>query len=422
MSPHSPRPLVGRIGVSPNAASFRLGAVRTHLAAAAFLVRAAQSADVPARLLVRIDDTNEERSRRHFEQPLIEELEQIARIPLHSLGNLNGKPWIIRQSERLPRYHEVASTLRNVGLAETLADGSTVIHVRGEQLMPTAGAVSESIRIMRTNGWPLWHFASAIDDFDTGVNLCVRGVDKCSAEPVQRAIVNALGGTPPSFYYLPKLIGDQGTDRVQDLLRTCLRRATLFEYIASSLLRKNFGCTSFEMLSSRVEVRSDRRSKILLDHKYLAKLDRQVSTRLDSTTLTDDLELHCRSLDDTITSDYLATHDVGALLTAYPRPLDVHYELVSAMAHERFSHVTPPIGVSATVSLLERSAQDAFEHLVRTGTRPTEAHCTLRWILCGLSTGPDFHSLWNWHRDQGTLDHRLAAARRTITELPGDVS
>jgi hypothetical protein len=408
------RPLVGRIGVSPNTPSFKLGGMRTHLAAAALLVCSARSSGVPARLLVRIDDTNQTRARRDFEKPLLDELEQVAQIPLSRLGAASGTPWVMRQSERLHRYRDAAQALRSRGLAETLDDGTTIVRVQGERLVPVADLAGDAVRITRVNGWPLWHFASAVDDLDMGVGVCVRGIDKHSAEPVQRALIDAQGGTAPIFYYLPKLADTQRADRVRDLLRSGLRRATLFEYIASSLLRKTSGCTTFDDLSSAIDVRSDLRSKLHLDHGYLAKLDRQVSTRLDRATITNDFEQYCRLHGDSITLDYIATHDVGTLLAAYRRPLGIHYQLVSAIAHKRFSRDRPPTGTATALPILAYSPKAAFEHLLRIGLSKKEAHGALRWVLCGLLSGPDFDTLWAWHQEQGSLRDRLAAAKQLI--------
>ncbi|WP_162184842.1 glutamate--tRNA ligase family protein [Allokutzneria albata] len=391
--------------------------MRTHLAAAAFVVRAAGTLGADARLLVRIDDTNPARARHEFEAPLLEELEQVARIPLGRLGTVQGAPWVMRQSDRLSRYHEVAASLRGSGLAETLEDGSTVVRVHGEQLTVTSETTGVTVRVLRANGWPLWHFASAIDDIDAGVGVCVRGIDKYSAEPVQRAIIHALGGTAPSIYHLPKLVSADGGDRVQELLRTGLRPTTLFEYIASSLLRRNSGCTSFEQLSSAIRVHSDLRSTLQLDRRYLEKLDRQVSARPGVADQVADLLRYARLRGDTVTADYLVTHEVLTLLEAYPRPLDVHHRLVSAIAGDAFSPDVPPPQTRTAVSLLETSADAAYEHLMRSGISQPEAHRALRWVLCGLSSGPDFRTLWEWHQRNGTLRDRLAAASRTIVEL-----
>ncbi len=64
--------------------------------------------------------------------------------------------------------------------------------------------------IARADGSVLYNFAVAIDDLDAGITHVVRGEDHISNTPKQLLVIEALGETPPRYAHLPLLHGPDG--------------------------------------------------------------------------------------------------------------------------------------------------------------------------------------------------------------------
>src|SRR5229473_7614517 len=65
--------------------------------------------------------------------------------------------------------------------------------------------------IVRSDGSPVYNFASILDDVDMHVTHIVRGDDHVSNTPRQMQIASALGYTPPKFAHLPQVLGSDGS-------------------------------------------------------------------------------------------------------------------------------------------------------------------------------------------------------------------
>ncbi|MBX7247394.1 MAG: glutamate--tRNA ligase [Candidatus Sumerlaeaceae bacterium] len=61
--------------------------------------------------------------------------------------------------------------------------------------------------IARGDGSPLYNFTNVVDDIDMGITHICRGEDHVSNTPKQMLIYNALGATPPRFAHLPLILG-----------------------------------------------------------------------------------------------------------------------------------------------------------------------------------------------------------------------
>jgi len=64
--------------------------------------------------------------------------------------------------------------------------------------------------IRRSDGTPLYHLAVVVDDIDLGVTHILRGQDHHSNTPIQLAIYRALGVTPPAISHVPLIVGSDG--------------------------------------------------------------------------------------------------------------------------------------------------------------------------------------------------------------------
>ncbi|MAL09598.1 MAG: glutamate--tRNA ligase [Maricaulis sp.] len=201
--------------------------------------------------VLRIDDTDLERSTKAFEDGIKADLEWL------------GLNWdeTFRQSERFERYDAVADDLRQRGLlypcyetgdeldrkrklqraqgkppvydraALTLTDaqkaayeaegrkphwrfklsGKTVTWtdlVRGDTPIDTA-SLSDPI-LIREDGSYLYTLPSVIDDIDTGITAIIRGEDHVTNSGAQIEIFEAIAGKAPDMGHHPLLVGPDG--------------------------------------------------------------------------------------------------------------------------------------------------------------------------------------------------------------------
>lgn len=74
-----------------------------------------------------------------------------------------------------------------------------------------AASVSDPV-LIKADGQVLYTFASSVDDVDMGVTHIVRGADHVTNTATQIQIMTALGGTPPTFAHHSLLTGPQGEE------------------------------------------------------------------------------------------------------------------------------------------------------------------------------------------------------------------
>ncbi|MDO5657039.1 MAG: glutamate--tRNA ligase [Paracoccus sp. (in: a-proteobacteria)] len=202
--------------------------------------------------ILRLDDTDRERSKQEFVDGIKRDLEWL------------GLDWdrVERQSDRLDRYAEVAQTLRDSGklyeVFETPAEldlkrkkqlnmGRPPVYdraglalsdeerakLRGERdpywrfmleqnriewedgilgpISIDAASVSDPV-LIRADGQVLYTFASSVDDTDMGVTDIVRGADHVTNTATQIQIIEAIGGALPRFAHHSLLTGAAGEE------------------------------------------------------------------------------------------------------------------------------------------------------------------------------------------------------------------
>lgn len=201
--------------------------------------------------ILRIDDTDVERSTAEYEQGIKDDLTWL------------GLTWgdTFKQSERFDKYDAAADKLRDMGLlyacyetADELdrqrklqrARGKPPIYnraglnlteeekaayeaegrkphwrfklsgerivwndlVRGEQAIETS-SLSDPV-LIRADGSYLYTLPSCVDDYDAGITHVVRGEDHVTNSGAQIEIFKALGGTAPDMAHTPLLVGADG--------------------------------------------------------------------------------------------------------------------------------------------------------------------------------------------------------------------
>jgi glutamyl-tRNA synthetase len=168
--------------------------------------------------VVRIEDTDKERSTSEYEKEIIEGLEW--------LGLKHDE--FARQSEQAPRHQQLLEQLvaegkayvskeesknepgKTVELVRLKNPGTTVTFtdvIRGDISFDTTEL--GDLIIARSVSDPLYHFAVVVDDMDTGITHVIRGEDHISNTPRQILIQEALGATRPVYAHLPLILNEK---------------------------------------------------------------------------------------------------------------------------------------------------------------------------------------------------------------------
>lgn len=201
--------------------------------------------------ILRIDDTDPERSKQEYVDAIKYDLEWL------------GLHWdrVERQSERLDRYAEAADRLRDMGRFYEAFETPTELDLKRKkqlnmgrppvydraalslseeeraalraergngvwrfklnqeriiwqdgilgEISIDAASVSDPV-LIRGDGQVLYTLASVVDDVEMGVSHVVRGSDHVTNTATQIQIIEALGGTPPHFAHHSLLTGPQG--------------------------------------------------------------------------------------------------------------------------------------------------------------------------------------------------------------------
>ncbi|MFZ0887751.1 MAG: glutamate--tRNA ligase [Candidatus Binataceae bacterium] len=85
-------------------------------------------------------------------------------------------------------------------LVEDLVKGRTVFEA----------AELEDLVILRSNGTPTYNFATVVDDAEFSITHVVRGDDLLPSTPLQIQMFRALGIEPPAYAHLPQVMGPDG--------------------------------------------------------------------------------------------------------------------------------------------------------------------------------------------------------------------
>ena len=208
-----------------------------HVLNALYVWKAAREHD--GRVLLRIEDHDRQRSRKTYEDALLEDLAWLGFAA-------DGPP--VRQSERSQIYEDALESLRKRGLVYACACSRTELEGPGRRCYPgtcAAKGLSEGpgigIRVKldativqfddlrlgrqtqqpstqcgdvlardRDGNWT-YQFAVTVDDWMQGVNLVVRGEDLLESTGRQILLAQLLGrAQPPAFLHHPLLMKSAG--------------------------------------------------------------------------------------------------------------------------------------------------------------------------------------------------------------------
>ena len=165
--------------------------------------------------ILRVEDTDKERSRDEFLQEIMSSLKWLGM-------NWDEGPHF--QTKRLDVYRDYAGRLLKEGKAyeeEGKLGGEKAVILKMpkatltmEDLIHGPVAFDMSLQkdlvLIKSDGYPAYNFACVIDDYDMKITHVIRGDDHISNTPKQLAVYEALGIKPPKFAHIPLILG---TDR-----------------------------------------------------------------------------------------------------------------------------------------------------------------------------------------------------------------
>jgi nondiscriminating glutamyl-tRNA synthetase len=257
---------------------------------------------VGGRFLLRIEDTDLERSTPEFEVAILEGLAWLG-VHWDEGPDIGGPVGPYRQSERYPRYRAYAERLREAGWAypcfcseerldalreaqsakhekpaydgkcrdlsadeiarrraagETpvlrfrVPEGETRFHdlVRGEVVFQN-GDVDDWVMV-RASGDPIYNFVVVCDDIDMRISHVMRGEEHLTNTPKQVLLYRALGATAPIFAHFPLMLGSDGKKLSKRSGDTALQDYRAKGYPPEAVL--NFLCLQGWSLDDKTEL------------------------------------------------------------------------------------------------------------------------------------------------------------------------
>ena len=195
------------------------------------------------RFLIRIEDTDTERSTKEYEKNILENLISIGLIPDEDPINQSQRNeiylkaakkilesgnayWCDCTQEELEEMRNTQTKLgkkpmydgrsRNLGLERsdktvlrlaTPEDGEIIVKdlIRGE--IKFNNNELDDLILLRSDGSPTYHLCNVVDDYEQKVTTVIRGEDHISNTPRQIHIQNALGYPELEYAHLPLVLG-----------------------------------------------------------------------------------------------------------------------------------------------------------------------------------------------------------------------
>lgn len=170
--------------------------------------------------ILRIDDTDLERSEKRFEDDILESMAWLGLEWNEGIAR-GGDYGPYRQSEKTARYQEVGNILLDSGKASYDDEGVLRLNYPGTKVGMvdlvcgpvefSTDALGTPPALLRSDGSPTYHLASVVDDVDMKITHIVRGQDHLTNTAKHLLLMEALGHTPPQFAHLPLILGEDGS-------------------------------------------------------------------------------------------------------------------------------------------------------------------------------------------------------------------
>lgn len=234
--------------------------------------------------ILRLEDTDVERSRREYEEQILEDLRWLG-LDWDEGPDVGGDFGPYRQSERLEIYREYAHRLLQAGWAyrcfcseedlqrerararaegrpyrysgrcRNLPDSEAraqagLPHTLRFRVRPGRIAWEDVVRgpiqwntevigdfvILKSDGWPVYNFAVVVDDVLMRITHVIRGDGHLPNTPRQLLLYEALEVTPPVFAHLSTILGSDGTKLSKRHGATALGEFREHGYLPEALL------------------------------------------------------------------------------------------------------------------------------------------------------------------------------------------
>lgn len=202
-----------RVRFAPSPTGFlHIGSARTALFNYLYAKR------MGGQFILRIEDTDMERSKKEFEKDILEGLKWLGLTWDEGPGAVGAgstAPVSYYQSERTEIYLKYINQLLESGKAyeqegaifyRIPKDGETILNdlVRGKIVFQNKEFKDQVIR--KSDGSPTYNFAVVVDDALMGITHVIRGEDHISNTPKQIFLYQALGFELPQFAHIPLIL------------------------------------------------------------------------------------------------------------------------------------------------------------------------------------------------------------------------
>lgn len=170
--------------------------------------------------ILRIDDTDLERSTKAFEEDILDSLKWLGLDWQEGPGAAQTyAPYY--QRERIKQHLEKAQRL--IASDKAYKDEEGVIRLRypketivvEDLICGTCcfepDALGNEPVIVRSDGTPTYHLASVSDDIDHKITHVIRGQDHLTNTAKHKVLFESLGAEVPSFSHLPLILGEDGS-------------------------------------------------------------------------------------------------------------------------------------------------------------------------------------------------------------------
>jgi glutamyl-tRNA synthetase len=385
------------------------------------------------RLVLRIEDTDRERSTPENVDSIFEALEWLGidwdEGPSYQTANAPRHAEVIEQlladghayrstagAEEVRAYKEAhgGQGFRGQDEGEGAVrlrvpdEGVTVVRdvIRGETAFENA--LLDDLVIARADGSPVYHLAVVVDDADAGITHVVRGADHYSNTPKQILIQQAMGAPTPVYAHLPLLNGPDGkklskrhgATSVQDLRDKGYLPEAVINYLALLGWGYDESTTFFTVpeLQERFTLERVSKAPAVFDEQKLRWMNGRYLRELDLDDLTARLEAFTgrSGLRDAvaITQDKISTLDEFWPLARsfFEGPVDDPAAREKWLATPGAAEALAPAR-EALAALPEPWTAGAVEESLRTvaedaGIKPKQLFQPLRVALTGTTVSP----------------------------------
>ena len=400
------------------------------------------------RFILRIEDTDLDRSDRSFEASILSDLRWLAinwdegpfrqsdRWPVYRsfadglmARNCAYKCFCSREDleemrkndlsrGRAPRYSGAYAALSPDDIRRNEAMGkSHVVRIRSlkEEISFTDGVFGpisfppdhiDDFIIMRQDGRPSYNFAAAVDDMEMAITHVIRGSDHLSNTPKQIMLFRLFGLTPPAYSHLSMLTGDDGkplskrhgVTSIAGLREEGFLSGAIVNYLAVAGRKVADELMSPEEMVSTFALSTFSSSDTLFDLKKLLWFNKEYLRRLSEKDLLSEL-----GLSGEWAGRVAVLRENGATLKELRDLLDIFTgEETKADALEflgRETHLTSHIPIVAAMAA--DGAGSSFDNLIgcsmeKTGLKKREVMMLTRIVLTGRLKGPPLSTLYEF--------------------------